>query len=1278
MQKIENSQKEPILKAIEPKEDIYDLYSYSTKTRKKVRPIIKIEESTDNLNKIYIKTDSNYLNMSMAAPRNKKINHKYSFSFSECVPNKKYLSKFRNYNNSKYNINKNNDINYVYIPGISYNSFLTEINEKNQLPEFNNEKLMDTFQQTDKIRTEDFDEQLYNKLMFFDNLANNITKEQIYAASEYIINKEKKEIKRPEFIIHNIFLTLVIKDISKKIEIRRLKDNKLISIDFVYNLLQNEIEKMKGGLKKSMKIIKNKKENHNSQNSLLGIQKVLNTDFITYLHFSKSHHIRNKSFNNNSETRYSDDESDFQGKKLHHIHSSILDNSLKNNNSGIIYENEENFIHSEYNQLRKNYDESDRCDYSNLMDLNDNNYINHNSPYQLIKNHSGYIKPNLLQKEIFVNNKNIDFIDSISGKSIFKDDGSFNISFYDKNGNKIKNPDLNDKSITYFDKNGYSINIKKVSKIKLYDQQGNLIENPNLDDSNINYYDENGKIINTQSRIQFQLYDKKGKRISKIDDSGNVQYYDSEGNPIPKNEIPINYYYNNKKEIKSPKDYKFIDNDEGNKIMIPEGFKYIINKEGEKILVNEKGNQVNEECFIINEDENSKNYDESESEIEVEGVNEKGEKIKMKIKKKDLQKNKKKKKSKKKRKKKNNENEEYYSDNEDESESEYEEEEIEVLNEKGEKVKIKVNDSLIKKIEKKKKTIKYKNENGEEITLSENEKEESEYEEEEFEEEVEEEIEEIDENGNSVKKKIKKIKKKKIPKKKKKKTKNNENKNIKDNKKKKVKLISNNLNNNINNISINKKEESEKNEGKENKTKIKNLQKTKSRNIDVELSNETTNKSKETKFKTQDYNISDLHDNSIKSIIKNNQNLNNEDINNINYNEESFNNDNDYDYDNKDINEINSDDESDEEKKRRIDEYEKEAQEHQKLMTEYYNNMQKTNLTFYKKQKEKVDPFKIRKLIEETKKKTLGITENSDVKITDEEIYNKISIESDLFKEWTKIGNNHRFKDYNLNNVHSGNYSKVGQGEFLIYKGKNYFENKKEDTESKSLPPEFVNWLQSELRKLKNAYSLKKKEPEIKDEYTFKLNDQNTESEISTKRRKRIRKEIPKKRLNNKRLKTIKKPEEIEIKNEETMPLPISRSESSESSRSVNNQNSLRYMFQEIQKLKNLPPEEYTKKVNSLLDFQLDNAIVMVHRKHADRINRFIHNLEDFRKSRANYQKYKSRKLSYLPPISIKKVNSENIFNLKKNYLSEEKVKATDNILVPKNKTKNIIETMKV
>ena len=47
------------------------------------------------------------------------------------------------------------------------------------------------------------------------------------------------------------------------------------------------------------------------------------------------------------------------------------------------------------------------------------------------------------------------------------------------------------------------------------------------------------------------------------------------------------------------------------------------------------------------------------------------------------------------------------------------------------------------------------------------------------------------------------------------------------------------------------------------KNKKKIIKNTKSRNLDVELSNETTNKSKETKFKTQDYNIS--IDNSIKT-----------------------------------------------------------------------------------------------------------------------------------------------------------------------------------------------------------------------------------------------------------------------------------------------------------------------------------------------------------------------------------------------------------------------------
>ena len=619
MQKNPDYTKGQILKAIEPKDDIYEIYSYSSKTRNNNKSIIRNEEikSTDNINKINITTNSNNLNIPISSPKTRKINHKSSFSFGEIVPPKKYFSKFQQFKNFNDNKNKNNDINFVYIPGLSYTKFLTEINEKKS-SELNKEKLIDTSQRMDKTRSEEFDEQLYNKLMYFDNLANNITAKQIYSSSEYIINKDKKDLEKPECIIHNVFLTLVIKDISKKIEIRRLKDNKVISIDYVYNLLQNEIEKMKGAVKKSIKIIKNKNEN-NSQNALQSIDKILNTDFISYLHFSKQGHIRNKSYNNNSETRYSDDESDIQGKKFH-------------NNSGIMSENNEKFMKN--NNLKNNYYESDRYHYNNLMDFNDN-FINHNAPYKMIKNNS-YIIPNLFQRRNFENNKNIDFIDSKTGKLLFKDDGSFNISVYDKNGMKITNPNLNNKSILYYDKNGDPINIKKLSKIKLYDQQGNLIENPNLDDSNIKYYDENGKLIQTQ--IQFQYYDNNNTPISNIKNSDKLQYYDTKEKTIS-NEIPIKYYNDDIKDIIIPKGYKTIDDDKGKQIIVPEGFNYIINNEGKKILVDEIGNEVNEDNFIINESENYINNERdnsinNESDIEVEGVNEKGEKIKIRIKKK--------------------------------------------------------------------------------------------------------------------------------------------------------------------------------------------------------------------------------------------------------------------------------------------------------------------------------------------------------------------------------------------------------------------------------------------------------------------------------------------------------------------------------------------------------------------------------------------------------------------------------------------------------------------
>ena len=90
MQKNPDYAKGQILKAIEPKDDIYEIYSYSSKTRNNNKSIIRNEEikTTDNINKINITTNSNTLNILISSPKTRKINHKSSFSFGEIVPPK--------------------------------------------------------------------------------------------------------------------------------------------------------------------------------------------------------------------------------------------------------------------------------------------------------------------------------------------------------------------------------------------------------------------------------------------------------------------------------------------------------------------------------------------------------------------------------------------------------------------------------------------------------------------------------------------------------------------------------------------------------------------------------------------------------------------------------------------------------------------------------------------------------------------------------------------------------------------------------------------------------------------------------------------------------------------------------------------------------------------------------------------------------------------------------------------------------------------------------------
>ena len=80
--------------------------------------------------------------------------------------------------------------------------------------------------------------------------------------------------------------------------------------------------------------------------------------------------------------------------------------------------------------------------------------------------------------------------------------------------------------------------------------------------------------------------------------------------------------------------------------------------------------------------------------------------------------------------------------------------------------------------------------------------------------------------------------------------------------------------------------------------------------------------------------------------------------------------------------------------------------------------------------------------------------------------------------------------------------------------------------------------------------------------------------------------------------------------------------------------NNLKYFFEMIQKLKNLPPEEYSQKMNDLLDDQLETLESVKIKKHSDRINNFLLNLNNIRLSNKNIKNIKSH-LKYKSPITI-------------------------------------------
>ena len=243
MKQFSVSQNINYLKAFKPNDEIYEVYNYDKNLKSKRKRNTRYYFSTESsLNGNFSNRDpTHYLNLQTNLKSSIK-NTLNNFSSTQTKPVvKKYFSQYQNYSH----LNKHifGQVNYLLIPGNSYyENYNINTSTKNTA--------LQTGDEFNTNEEDSFDQDLYNKLMFFDNLSNIIQNDTIYTSAEYVVNKIKnknKNIETPKCIIHNIFLSLVLKDIYRKIEIRN-KNNELVLIMFII-YYKVKLKKLKEGLK---------------------------------------------------------------------------------------------------------------------------------------------------------------------------------------------------------------------------------------------------------------------------------------------------------------------------------------------------------------------------------------------------------------------------------------------------------------------------------------------------------------------------------------------------------------------------------------------------------------------------------------------------------------------------------------------------------------------------------------------------------------------------------------------------------------------------------------------------------------------------------------------------------------------------------------------------------------------------------------------------------------------------------------------------------------------
>ena len=341
----------------------------------------------------------------------------------------------------------------------------------------------------------------------------------------------------------------------------------------------------------------------------------------------------------------------------------------------------------------------------------------------------------------------------------------------------------------------------------------------------------------------------------------------------------------------------------------------------------------------------------------------------------------------------------------------------------------------------------------------------------------------------------------------------------------------------------------------------------------------------------------------------------------------------------------------------------------------YYNekvnkieNDLKNNLTIQKTTKSKADSKIINLLREKDKIQKLSLRPSS---FEENEINDNNN--NDTFYEWKikEIKNNNN----NDSNIRQINYTKVGNENFLIYKGKDYFNKKKENNYNLDLKNEFSSLVKNGLNVEENQNKLitkkeKEKKPISKKKNSLmyynnykNLKDNNKEKEEEKKEEKKkeekkynktqyIKTPINMKKLI--KLNTLKKKLDDSLNNnlEEGVPLPIKKATSrSETENKNDNKNSMNKLLENIKKLKNLSEEEYNKEIFFLIDHQIENIEIAKRQNKAERIKVFVDSLNYFRKSKMQYHKILSEKLIFKEPFNFRSLSDEKTFSKRNNNI---------------------------